>query len=47
MMNFLNAATNILAHIVELVPMVISVLTAVGDMAQKLADSLKSFGATK
>jgi hypothetical protein len=46
MMKIVDTVTNVLAHVIELVPKAISILQAVGDMAQKLADTLKSFGST-
>jgi hypothetical protein len=47
MMKIVDTLTNVLAHVIELVPQAIAVLTAVGDMAQKLADALKGFGSSK
>jgi hypothetical protein len=47
MMNLVDNLTSLLGHIVEILPKLISILTSVGDMAQKLADTLKAFGSTK
>jgi hypothetical protein len=46
-MKLLDTVTNLLAHAVEVIPKIMEILQSVGDMAQKLADVLKSFGAPK